>query len=310
MILTVTLNPTVDKAYEVEKLVPGEVVRAQQSREAAAGKGIQVAKVARLLGEPVIAAGFLGGRVGAYIEHFLEKAGIETAFVQVEGDSRTCINIKDLSTGKTTEILEPGPDIPQEKQDAFLQQYKELLPRCEIVVLAGSVPAGIDENFYPKLITLAKQAGKTVLFDSSGKLLKAGVQACPDVIKPNKPEMAELLGRDIADMGELITAAKEIQRRGVKKVIVSLGKDGALFVTQEGVWRGTTPDIPIVNTVGCGDSMVAGFATGISRKLDIPSAIKLAMAVSTANALRKETGFFLQEDLDRLLTMVDAIQIN
>lgn len=309
MILTVTLNPTVDKAYEVEKLILGEVARVQGNRQTAAGKGIQVAKVAKLLGEEVSATGFIGGHNGQYIKEFLEKAGIQTKFILVEGETRTCINVMDLFTGRITELLEQGAPVSEHQQKKFLEHYKKLLPSCEIVAICGSVPRGIDKSYYYELIQLAKEMGKTILFDSSGELLAAGIKAHPDVIKPNRTELMELIGRKISTKEEIIAAASEIQATGIENVIVSLGGDGAVFVTGEGVFLGTTPDIPIVNTVGCGDSLVAGFAVGIRRGLPMMEKIKLAMAVSTANALHKETGFFLQEDLVSLLTMVDAIKM-
>ena len=309
MILTVTLNPTVDKTYEVEKLIPGEAIRVKENRQAAAGKGIQVAKVAKLLGEEVSATGFIGGHNGEYIKKFLEKAGIFADFVLVEGETRTCVNVKDLSSGRTTELLEQGAPVLEPQQKEFLERYKKLLCGCEIVTICGSMPSGIDKNFYPDLIKLAKDVGKTVLFDSSGELLVAGIKAKPDVIKPNRDELMELIGRKISTKEEIVAAASEIQSSGVANVIVSLGGDGAIFVTTDGVFQGTTPNIPIVNTVGCGDSLVAGFAAGTARGLPTPEKIKLAMAVSTANALHKETGFFLKEDLEKLLGMVDAIKL-
>lgn len=309
MILTVTLNPTVDKAYEIENLIPGEVIRVGESRQAAAGKGIQVAKVANLLHEQVTATGFLGGHNGEYIREFLENAGILTEFIAVEGETRTCINIKDLSTGRITELLEQGAPVTEQHQKEFLDEFRSLLSGCEIVAICGSIPRGIDKAFCVQLIKTAKDAGKTILFDASGELLSAGIKACPNVIKPNRSELMELIGRKLGTKEEIAAAASEIRAGGIDNVIVSLGGDGAIFVTEDGIYQGTTPDIPIVNTVGCGDSLVAGYAVGIHRKLPITEKIKLAMAVSTANALHKETGFFLQEDLDRLLAMVDAIKL-
>jgi tagatose 6-phosphate kinase len=309
MILTVTLNPTVDKSYYVDKLIPGEVIRVKKCEETPGGKGIQVAKVARLLGEQVTATGFIGGRAGDFINSFLIKAGITTSFISVNDETRTCVNVNDASTGRQTELLEPGEEITQEKQRELLEYFEKELDSCDIVAISGSVPVGIDENYYPKLIRLAKQAGKKVILDTSGKLLQAGVKACPHIIKPNRDEMIELIGRDIKTKEDIISAAFEIKESGIETVIVSLGKDGAMFVTDNGVYQGTTPDIKIVNTVACGDSLVAGFATGLSRNLNITDTIKLAMAVSTANALRKETGFFIQEDLERLLKMVDAVRL-
>jgi tagatose 6-phosphate kinase len=309
MILTVTLNPSVDKNYFVDKLALGEVVRVRECNQTAGGKGINVAKVANLLGEQTVATGFTGGHTGNFINSFLVKAGIKTSFITVNNETRTCININDYMSGKQTELLEPGTEVTVEKQQEFLKHYTEIIKGCDIVAISGSVPKGIDENMYPELIKIAKQAGKRVILDTSGKLLKAGIDACPHIVKPNKTEMIELIGRDIQTKEEIISAAFEIKAKGIETVIVSLGKDGAVFITGNEVYQGTTPDIKIVNTVACGDSLVAGFATGLRRNLSIIDTIKLAMAVSTANALRKETGFFIQEDLDRLLGMVEAVKL-
>lgn len=309
MILTVTLNPTVDKNYEVAKLTPGDVIRVKKSAQTPGGKGIQVAKAARLLGEKVTAAGFIGGHNGNYIKSFLENAGIQTCFTEVPGETRICINVHDDSTGRITELLEPGTEIRAEDRESLLEHFEAGLEGCEIVAVCGSVPAGIDDSFYPELIKLAKKAGKKVILDTSGNLLKAGVEACPDVIKPNRDELRELTGKELKDIDDVVSAATELKDKGIETVIVSLGKDGAVFVTGNEAWQGTTPDIPIVNTVGCGDSLVAGFATGMRRGMALPDSIRLAMAVSTANALRPETGFFLQEDLERLLKMVEAVKL-
>jgi tagatose 6-phosphate kinase len=309
MILTVTANPSVDKNYFVDKLSLGEVVRVNECNQTAGGKGINVSKVANLLGEQTMATGFTGGHSGEFINSFLVKAGVKTSFIKVEGETRTCININDISSSKQTELLEPGTEINEAKQQEFLSLYTEILKGCEIVAISGSVPKGIDENFYPELIKIAKQAGKRVILDTSGKLLKAGIEAIPHIVKPNKTEMIELIGRDIKTKEEIIAAAFEIKAKGIETVIVSLGKDGAIFVTGNDVYQGITPDIKIVNTVACGDSLVAGFATGLIRKLPITDTIKLAMAVSTANALRKETGFFIQQDLEMLLGMVKAVKL-
>lgn len=313
MILTVTLNPTVDISYYIPSLTPGEVIRVQEKAEHAGGKGINVAKIAKLLKQNVIATGFLGGSNGDYINSTLIKAGIISSFVMVDDETRTCISVNDILSGKQTELLEAGSLATEEMQDEFVEHYCQLLNDCEYVVLAGSVPPGIDTSFYPKLIKLAKSAKKFVVLDTSDKLLKAAIDLCPediDVIKPNRDELSVCLGRKIKTLEETIAAAKEIQAKGIKTVIVSLGKDGAVFIMENEVYRGTTPDIKIVNTVGCGDSLVAGYVTGIMRKYSIEDRIKLAMAVSTANALSKEIGSFKNSDLEDLLNKVTAIKLH
>ena len=306
MILTVTLNPTVDKVYDVDRLISGDVVRVKQWRETAGGKGIQVAKVANLLREFVKAIGFTGGRNGLYIKNFLDGVGVATEFVDVSGETRTCVNIRDNSNGRITEILEPGAQVSEHNKEEFLEKYRDNLKSCDIVTICGSVPPGIEMDFYPKLIDIAKQMGKKVVLDTNGDLLRAGIEAKPDIIKPNRKELIEVLERPVETRDEVVAAALELKSKGIGTVIVSLGKDGAIFATDEGVFQGITPDIKTVNTVGCGDALVA---VGFCRNLNTVDKIKLAMAVSTANALRKETGYFLQKDLQDLLKVVDAVKL-
>jgi len=309
MILTVTLNPTVDKSYYIDKLIPGEVIRVNRKTETAGGKGINVAKIAKLLGDNVVATGFLGGRSGEYINSFLIKAGIVSNFVTLSDETRTCVNVNDNEFNHQTVLLEAGSSVNTEKQEEFILHYKNLLDCCKAVVIGGSLPPGIDNNFYPQLIAIAKKAGKIVVLDTSGETLRAGIAACPSIIKPNRDELRAYLGRDIETIDETIAAAKEIQAKGTENVIVSLGKDGAVFILKDGVYRGTTPNVKIVNTVGCGDSLVAGFVTGLINSYPTTETIKLAMAVSTANALSREIGYFEQKDLDDLLTKVTATKL-
>lgn len=308
MILTVTLNPTVDKSYYIDKLIPGEVIRVNEKIQTAGGKGINVAKIAKLLDNAVIATGFLGGRSGGYIESFLKQASILTSFIYIDDETRTCVNINDNEFNNQTVLLEPGTFVNPVKQEEFIVHYADLLKGCKIVVLGGSIPLGIGYDFYPKLIKLAKDEGKPVVLDSSGETLRAGIRACPTIIKPNREELSAYLDRDINSIEEIVAAAKDIQNTGIDTVIVSLGKDGAVFVTKDGIYRGITPNVKIVNTVGCGDSLVAGFVTGLIKKEPIEETIKLAMAVSTANALSREIGSFVQTDLEDLLSKVTAVK--
>lgn len=310
MILTVTLNPAVDKSYYIAELTPDEVIRVDKITRTAGGKGINVAKIAKLLGNEVVATGFLGGENGKYVHDFLENAGICSCFIKSPAATRTCVNVNDIKNKQQTVLLEPGSVISHYLQEKFVKHYKNLIKDCNAVVLGGSLPESIDKiNFYPRLISLAKKEGKIVVLDTSGDTLRAGIDACPTIIKPNREEISSYLGRNIETIEDIVAAAKEIHAKGTEIVIVSLGKDGAVFVLNDKVYRGTTPKIKVVNTVGCGDSLVAGFLTGLEKNYDIIDTIKLAMAVSTANALSDEIGYFDPKVLEDLLLKVDAFEI-
>lgn len=309
MLLTVTLNTAVDKLYLVEDVRPDTVMRVKEVSNTAGGKGLNVSKVAALAGEPVRAMGFLGGFNGQYVRSLLRAQGIADDFVEIDAETRSCINIRNLATGKHTEYLEPGASVTRQNLDDFLQRFETALPDCDAVTISGSVPKGTPASFYGQLTYIAKAAGKPVILDTSGELLIHGVEAQPTMIKPNDDEIAQLLGEPVSGREALVAAAQRLLQGGVSYIVVSMGKAGSLMVCEDGVFQGHTPDIPVVNTVGCGDSMVAGFAVGMLRGYSAAEMLKFATAISTANALTIQTGYFEQKDLQRLLGEVSVTKL-
>ncbi|MFU0832339.1 MAG: Tagatose-6-phosphate kinase [Oscillospiraceae bacterium] len=309
MILTVTLNASVDKLYLIDQLRPHQVMRVREVHNTAGGKGLNVSRVAALAGERVTAMGFVGGHNGALFESLITEENIKKYFTHVQSETRCCINVRDRETNQSTEFLEPGnPVTPQEVQQ-FLADYEAQLPHADVVTISGSMPKGVPVDFYGELVKLARRYEKPVLLDSSGDALKNALSAGPTMIKPNADEIRQLLQVDIHSRDDVIAAARQLHQKGIALVAVSLGKDGVLVVSEEGVYHGITPDIPVVNTVGCGDSMVAGFAVTMARGEPLKEQIHYAVAVSTANALTKETGFFHREDLAELLRQVRVEQL-
>ncbi len=351
MILTVTLNAAIDKRYVVEEFKVGEVNRVKECAYVPGGKGLNVSKPAAVAGAEVVATGFVGGHAGNYIEASLKDYHVKSAFYHLESESRSCINIWDekncvqtefLEPGFTvtesefqgfveefkelvkkadvvamsgsvpkgekncvqTEFLEPGFTVTESEFQGFVEEFKELVKKADVVAMSGSVPKGLDGTAYQKLVKVVKDAGKKVILDTSGKLLEMGIEACPTMIKPNIDEIRMLTGKECNEIGEIIEAAKEIHARGVEVVAVSLGADGSLAVSDEGVFRAIVPRIDAVNTVGCGDSMIAGFALGFAEGLGIEETLRKASAISAAAALREETGYFVMEDMQRLYPQI------
>lgn len=301
MITTVTLNVAVDKLYLVDEFQTGEVTRVKECHATAGGKGLNVARVASIVGEQVNATGFVGGHSGKYVEEMLKKDGISSDFVHVDGESRTCINIID-SNGKSTELLEPGLTVTENDKSGFKTKFQQVISTSSVVVISGSVPLGCGPRFYAELIGLAKSGGKRVILDTSGENLRQGIQACPTMIKPNKDEIKALLGVDVSSKEDVINAAMSLHSGGIPYVVVSMGKHGAIVVCDEGVFEGNPPDVKVVNTVGCGDSMVAAFAVSLVRGYKIEEALKFALAVSSANAMCKQTGFLYTADLEKIMS--------
>lgn len=305
MILTVTLNAAIDKRYVVEEVRTGEVNRVRECVYTPGGKGLNVSKPAAIYGAEVTAIGFVGGHAGHYIEDALRPFGIKSAFYHMEEESRSCINIWDEKNRCQTEFLEPGFSVTEADFEGFLEHFQGLVTDAEVVTISGSVPKGLDGTAYQRMVKLVKDAKKPVILDTSGKLLEAGIEACPTMIKPNLDEIRMLTGKDCTDPDEILDAAKVLHGRGIEIVTVSLGGEGALVVSGEGAYRARVPRIHAVNTVGCGDSMTAGFALGLSEGLSIRETLQKASAVSAAAAMREETGFFVKEDMERLLPQIE-----
>lgn len=305
MILTVTLNAAIDKRYVVEEVRTGEVNRVRECVYTPGGKGLNVSKPAAIYGAEVTATGFVGGHAGHYIEDALRPFGIKSAFYHMEEESRSCINIWDEKNRCQTEFLEPGFSVTEADFEGFLEHFQGLVTDAEVVTISGSVPKGLDGTAYQRMVKLVKDVKKPVILDTSGKPLEAGIEACPTMIKPNLDEIRMLTGKDCTDPDEILDAAKVLHGRGIEIVTVSLGGEGALVVSGEGAYRARVPRIHAVNTVGCGDSMTAGFALGLSEGLSIRETLQKASAVSAAAAMREETGFFVKEDMERLLPQIE-----
>ena len=309
MILTVTLNAAIDKRYVVEGFRTGEVNRVKECTYVPGGKGLNVSKPASIYGAEVVATGFAGGHAGAYIEDALKPFGIRSAFYHVDAESRSCINIWDEVNQVQTEFLEPGFTLTEEDFAGFEAKFRQLVQEAKVVAMSGSVPKGLDGTAYQRLVKIVKDAGIPVILDTSGKLLEMGIEAIPTMIKPNIDEIRMLTGKRCDDISEIIEAARAIHERGVKIVAVSLGADGSLAGGDDGIFRARVPKIDAVNTVGCGDSMIAGFALGLSKGLPLEETLRLASAISAAAAMREETGFFVMEDMEKLLPQIEITRL-
>ena len=206
------------------------------------------------------------------------------------------------------EFLEPGAPVTDAECDEFLSGYRKTLPNSQVVTISACCSCRRGRGFLRKNWLSAK-SGDLVIVDTSGALLAETVKAKPTMIKPNTDEIGQLLGRRVQSRQEVIDAAWELHQSGIPYVVVSLGKDGSVMACEEGIFQGITPDIPVVNTVGCGDSMVAGFAAAMARGKGPEEMLRLATAVSTANALTMQTGHFEQEDLDRVLPLTAVKKI-
>lgn len=308
MILVINLNASVDKRYRMADLVKGEVMRAAEVDNTPGGKGLHVANVATILGEDCIATGYLGGKSGEFIGEKLKDYGINQDFVRVAGETRSCLAII-TDDGAQTEILEPGPVISAEEQEAFMAKYRELLAKASVVVASGSMPQGLPKDFYARLIAMAKEERKPFLLDTSGEALVKGMAAKPYFIKPNTDEIRAIRGTDIASDEDVIREVQRFMAEGIKLPVVSLGARGSIAGYNQHVYRITVPKIQCKNPVGSGDSFVAGVAVGLERGMSVEDILSLGAACGTANAMEDESGFVCREIVDDLFNKIAIEQL-
>ena len=279
MIITVTMNPAIDKTVEVEKFQPYGLNRIRRVEYDAGGKGINVSKTIHELGES-LAMGFLGGNTGKTIENVLNDENIRHDFIYVDGETRTNTKVFDC-IGGVTELNEPGPEISKEQTEALIRKICDHTDKETLVVLAGSVPTGINKNIYAEITEHVHEKGGRVLMDADGELFQLALNAVPDIIKPNQAELEEYTGADHKmSVGEIAEAAGKFCKKGIQTLAVSMGKDGAVFVGAN--YKIKCPAVPVKthSTVGAGDAMVAAIAYAYDRNLSEKEMVRLCMAVS------------------------------
>ena len=296
MIATVTLNTSIDKAYQLAcPLVDGTVMRVENCIDNAGGKGLNAARAVATCGERVVATGFAGGNNGRLLCELLDADGIEHDFVHIKSETRCCVNVLEPD-GRSTEFLEPGRPVSGEEVAAVRAKVAEIAADADVVTLNGSVPAGAGANIYRELVGAVRAAGKPAILDTSGTLLVNSLEARPTMIKPNTDEIQAILGRKPESLDEIIAAAREVHEKcGIERVVVSLGGDGAVMACAEGVFRGRAPKIEVVNPVGSGDTMVGAFAVAMARGMALEDQLAYAMSCASANCLSASTGHFDME---------------
>ncbi|MBE6623635.1 MAG: 1-phosphofructokinase [Ruminococcaceae bacterium] len=286
MIYTVTLNPAVDYVLEVDSIKIGETNRVREENYYIGGKGINVSRVLKELDIPSVALGFAAGFTGDLICSFLEKYGIKSDFVRLDsGFSR--INVK-IKNNTVTEINGNGPDISKEKIYMLFNKL-DAVKDGDLIVLAGSVPQSVPFDIYQKI--MERLSGKDIRFavDATGQLLLDTLKYKPFVIKPNIDELAELFGKYPESEEEILKFANELHKKGARNVIVSLGKEGAVLVDENGhISRVSAHKGNVKNTVGAGDSLLAGFIAGYEKTGDFSYALRLGNAAGAATAFSED----------------------
>jgi len=308
-VLTVLcLNAGIDRTYDVDGFRAGVHYRPQRTQVLAGGKGINVARIAHRLGVETIVSGFAGGAGGSFISRNLRSEGVLTDFVDIEEEPRVCINVVNRTGKQQTRVDEPGPLVAPSEVEKLKVKWNELLAKSSCAVLSGSAPRGVPHSIYAELIAMGRRAGVPTMLDTRDELLAEGVKAVPLLIKPNLEELSTLKDKPIQSGQHALALAQELNQTGVSIVIVSMGGHGAVACTRkQGSWYATPPKVDVVSTVGCGDAMVAGFASASLLGRDFDECFRWGCAAGAANAASFGNAACTKE---QILDLIPQVKMN
>lgn len=299
MIYTITTNPAIDYILRFDKFEDGATIRANDDEKYPGGKGIMASKILKNLGQNSVNLGFVGGFIGEYIANSIKDLGLDENFVRIKENSR--INVK-LKYDKETEINAKGPAISKEEVDKFLKSLEDV-KKDDIIVISGSLPYSLDDDFYKNLI---EKTGAKFTIDIADKRLLDYLTYKPLLVKPNEEELAKIFETEINDEN-LIEYARKLNELGAENVIVSLGKNGSIFVDENKAYRAKPISGKLVNSVGAGDSMVGGFVYGLVNGFEKIDAYKLAVACGSATAFSPDIAE--REMINKILNEVEVEEI-
>lgn len=306
MILTVTPNPALDYTIALDALEIGRRAKYRDPRIEPAGKGINVSRMVRRLGEPTLALGFAAGATGDLLRRGLEEEGVPHELVPVSGLTRINVTLLTGPEGSATHLHGPGAGVSDGDVRRLVDRVTDHLARAKVLVLSGSFPPGMSAAAAADLVRAARKAGVRSIVDAEGDLLAAAVGAGADLVKPNVLEIGELLGRVVTGVDGAVAAAREIVARGAGAVVVTLRGEGAVAVSGGNAWHVRAPREDVVRAIGAGDSFAAGLAVGLLRGSALPESLLLAAAAGTATALHSGTGLGTPEEVARLLERTEV----
>lgn len=308
-VVTITLNPAIDQTLSIPGFAVGQVNRVAENLSHAGGKGVNVACFLADLGIEVTATGFLGSENAGLFEAAFAQRNIADRFVHLPGSTRVGIKIVDGWTHETTDINFPGLAPEREDIDQLFKEVADLAEPGRWFVLSGSVPAGAPHGIYAGLIQLIHEKGGRVLLDTSGRPLRAALAKAPDVVKPNVDELSELMARTLGTPGQASTAvraaAESLLERGIGRVVVSMGGDGAVFVEPGQALLARPPKVKVRSTVGAGDAMVAGIVYGMIQNSSLEDLARMATASGAYAVTRLGPGIEDRSALEKLMGEVE-----
>lgn len=308
-VVTVTLNPALDKTVTLAGLAIGGLNRVRDLRVDPGGKGINVAKVLKKFSVNVIAAGLVAGFQGQQLLKQMERDAIEVSFVNVQGETRTNLKIVDERVKVTTEINEPGFNVFPEDLGRLGQKLSALLDQASLLIIGGSLPPGVPDHIYGDYVEMANSKGVKAILDADGGALREGIKAKPFAIKPNLHELEQLVGRKLTTTPEIVSAGKQLLGYGISLVIISMGSQGAVVLDQKEVYQVTPFAISPKSTVGAGDSMVAALAYSLLENKSLAEIAVWATTAGTVTASKSGTQVCTLAEVQHFLPQVHALKI-
>lgn len=306
MIITVTLNPALDKTVILPGFAVNTVNRVSATRLDPGGKGINVSKVVKALGGKTLALGVLGGAAGGYIQAAMDKMELPNDMVLTGEITRTNLKIIDPLLQTNTDINEPGGPVSEETLDAVWHKLTKAVKPGDTVVLAGKNPPGMPDSRLADWVTRLHGMKVYTCVDTVGEPMQQAIAAQPDIIKPNREEMAEIAGRRMVTDDDVLTAARELVDRGVGLVTASLGADGAIFVTRNQAFRGYAPKVSVVSVVGAGDAMMAALTHYSAAGCSLEETARRSIAVSVASVMCSGSE---APELNMILPLIDQVRL-
>jgi len=312
MIYTLTLNPAVDRELTVPAMEFDSVLRASESRVDFGGKGFNVSRLLKGMEESSTAVGFLGGNAGELLQNGLQSLRIGTDFVWVAGETRTNVSIVTQTHDHYIKVNEKGPLVDADKQKELLDKIDSLAKQGDWWALAGSMPPGVADDFYARIVNVLNKHEANAILDTTGDALRFGCAEKPYLVKPNAEEVHTLTGMPVDSTTEIAAAAAELRKMGAQNVVISMGKAGALMQSAEETWLTHSPKIQEKNPIGAGDSMVGGLMWGLSQGLSVKESLGWGVASGAATASLSGTEVGSRPQIEELFKQVrfERLEIN
>ncbi len=306
MVVVVAPNPSLDKTVKIPGFALGQIYRPTEIMTLAGGKGFNFARALQTLGNPAFVVAPLGGHQGQYLLDLAGQEGLHWDVQPIESEVRTCLSIIDpTNRNRLTEIYEKGPVLRPQDWERLIETAASHFAESDYLVVCGSFPPGIPAHGLADLVRKAKAAGKKVLLDTFGPQLEGVLELTPDLLKINQFEAGSLVGRELEAPGEALEAARELQKRGVRQVVITLGKQGATGLTDKSERFGWfSPKVAAIYPTGSGDSMLAGLVSGLLEGQALQEAARRGVAAGAANTLQMGAGKLDRSTYESLLELV------